>query len=117
MSPDSLPPHNPEAEIRLIGAALLSAGSVDDAVPHVSPDDFYGDQNRAIWCAIANMRDFGSTIDVVTVSAQVATRARIEQAELIDTLEHFLERTPHAADSEYHAKIGFIRGKRAPLSH
>lgn len=68
---DKLPPHSPEAERALIGAALTDPKSCIPQIQASLPDDnaFYELNNRLIWRAIQSIRDDG--VDLMTVSQKL----------------------------------------------
>ena len=83
----TLPPHNIEAEKWVISWALLDSETVwifewDGIVP----DDFYQKEHGKIYKAIAQLWDAKKTIDVVTVSDQLAKNGDLENIWWIDYL-------------------------------
>jgi replicative DNA helicase len=65
---DQLPPHNPDAEIGLLGAVFRDASVLWDA--HVRPEDFYVPAHRDLWAAFLDLDKEGNGVDLVTVVDQ-----------------------------------------------
>lgn len=59
------PPHSNEAEMCLLGAALVAG--VDRIAGHLREDDFYAEKHRSIWRACLDLDAAGERIDVVSV--------------------------------------------------
>jgi len=63
-----VPPHSVEAEQSLLGALLLDNPSFEKVADLVSSNDFYRDDHRRIFRAIARLVEGGKPADVVTTS-------------------------------------------------
>lgn len=80
MTQAKLPPHSVEAEQSLIGAALHSPRAYDAAAERISADDFYREDHRLAWAAIARVVDSGRTPDLVTVVETLRGEDNLERA-------------------------------------
>jgi replicative DNA helicase len=76
MNIERVPPHSLEAEVGLIGAALLSPDAV---LRDFSPDHFYRSAHKAIWQAILVLDREGIEPDVVSVVEELRVRGQLEQ--------------------------------------
>ena len=83
----TLPPHNIEAEKWVICWALLDSETVwVYEWDGITPNDFYQKEHAMIYEAIAQLRNSKKTIDVVTVSDQLAKNWNLESIGGIDYL-------------------------------
>ncbi len=60
-------PWNPEAESALIARLLVDPSQVGSVSSSLSPDDFHGGNNRAVYGAMIRLSEQGKPIDLVTV--------------------------------------------------
>lgn len=79
-APDTkLPPHSIEAEQSLLGSLLLDNGAFE-RVRDLGEEDFYGNDHRRIFRAIAAILEDGDLADIVTVGDFLQNAGEIEQA-------------------------------------
>ena len=103
-SVDRLPPHNLEAEMGVLAAALLDDATLHDTA-FLKADDFYRGSHQVIWQAILDLYGAGVPLDPITL---VEALTRAEQFEPVGGDEYLsvvLASTPHAANARYHAQI------------
>ncbi|MFW5816194.1 MAG: DnaB-like helicase N-terminal domain-containing protein, partial [Wenzhouxiangella sp.] len=67
MSNVKAPPHSNEAEQSLLGALMLSANAWDKIADQVDESDFYRENHRLIFRAMAELFQQGQPVDAVTV--------------------------------------------------
>lgn len=60
-----------EAEQSVLGSLLLDSGAVADVLDVLSEADFYRQDHRIIFSAIAGLANDGSPVDIITVSEKV----------------------------------------------
>jgi replicative DNA helicase len=69
---DHVPPHHVDAELALIGSALVYGGKVTDNVDALPGDDFFLPAHNVAWKAIrAASAKPGSVVDPITVGAEI----------------------------------------------
>jgi DnaB-like helicase N terminal domain/AAA domain len=66
------PPHDVEAEQGALGAAMISAEALAVVLDRLGADDFYRPAHRAIYRALAELRDRGRPVDPTTVGSELA---------------------------------------------
>ena len=76
------PPHSLEAEQSVLGGILLSDRAMYGLVIEegLKPEDFYRERHRTIYEAMLSLYRDSEPIDVLTVSEQLRTSGRLEQA-------------------------------------
>jgi len=77
--PDLIPPSDLQAEQSILGACLLSADAVADAMTILRPTDFYHETNRLVFEAIAGLFLSHTPVDMVTVSGALRQAHVFEQ--------------------------------------
>ncbi len=75
-----VPPHSLEAEKSLIGACLLDADAMADAVAMLGPDDFYLGRHRVIFAAMRELFDASEPVDLVTVTNRLNLGGSMDKA-------------------------------------
>ena len=103
---DKIPPQDLEAERSVLGSILLSNESLDEVLQHLQADRFYADAHRRMFKAIKEMFEAGIRgVDIITLAHELQKRGELEQIGGPAYLEKVLATVPHAAHSEYYAKI------------
>ena len=102
---DRVPPHSLDAEVSVLGAALLSRTAASDAVELLSPDDFYRDAHRVVFEAVTALTTAGEPIDTVTVTDHLARHDRLDEVGGPAALHDLTVATPTAANAAYYARI------------
>ena len=67
-------PNNTDAELALIGAALVAADRTMQQASDLAVDDFYMPAHREAWAAILALQERGAAIDVLSVGDELKTR-------------------------------------------
>ena len=98
MATERLDPHNLEAEESVLGACLIDP----DAIPKVSrileAGDFYDQNCRLIWQAMAALHERGEPVDVLTVSDKMGS-------DEIPLLTKLTNQTPTSIHAEHYARM------------
>ena len=55
MLEERLPPHDIEAEKSVVGSLLLDGEAIFEIAPFLHNEDFYSDQNRAVYSACLSL--------------------------------------------------------------
>ena len=97
---DRMPPQNLDAEQATLGCCLLDPGALAIAGEMLQVDDFYREAHRLLWKAIAEVRDAGTPVDIVTVAAALKRTGHLESiggGEYLTALLHEVPTTAHVA--------------------
>jgi replicative DNA helicase len=100
-----LPPHSIEAEQSTIGGLMLLDAAWDIICERVSEEDFYRQDHRLIFRAIAALANVGKPRDVVTLSEWLEQRGELEKAGGLLYLGTLAKDTPSAANIKAYADI------------
>ena len=100
-----IPPHSPEAEKSVLGAAMLSKEALYDTMEIVRPDDFYDENHKEIFRAIIELNKRNAPVDVLTVSEELQKRNTLTMVGGRTYLSTLSESTPSTANAGEYAKI------------
>jgi replicative DNA helicase len=100
-----VPPNSVEAEQSLIGGLMLNKAAWDKIADVVTAEDFYRNDHRLIFTAIAQLVDAGNPCDVVTISEYLDRRGELDKAGGLEYLAALANETPGAANARAYAKI------------
>lgn len=105
IAPAQQPPWSNEAEICVLGAALISEQAIAEAASVVSADDFFREAHRRIFRAALDLWRNGTTVDVVTLAAKLRTTGELEGVGGLEYLAEVVDLVPTAANVAYHARL------------
>ena len=100
-----VPPHDLAAEKALLGAMLLTAQAVADALEHTSADDFYRPAHAHVFDAIAALYGAGEPVDTVTVAAELERAGLLEAVGGAGALVEMQASSPVAGNAGYYAEL------------
>ncbi|HNP34940.1 MAG TPA: replicative DNA helicase [Woeseiaceae bacterium] len=100
-----VPPNSVEAEQSLLGGLMLNKEAWDTVGDIVTADDFYRNDHRIIFSAIAMLVEDGNPCDVVTISEFLDTRGNLGKAGGLEYLASLANETPGAANAKAYANI------------
>ncbi|MCZ6497749.1 MAG: replicative DNA helicase [Gammaproteobacteria bacterium] len=100
-----LPPHSMEAEQSLLGGLMLDQRAWDDVADVVSAGDFYRQDHRLIFEAIAVLIERDQPPDAVTVSEHLEQQGDLAAAGGLGYLAQLVQDTPSAANIRAYAQI------------
>ena len=103
------PPSNPEAEQSVLGAILVRPEAFDVVATLITPTDFYRQAHGDIFQAMLDLREAEKPVDLVTVSALLKERGKIEGIGGYAFLAGLSEEVGFATNAEYYA--GLVRDK------
>jgi replicative DNA helicase len=88
-------PHNLEAERAVLGAILLKAESIHEAVEFISDADFFRDAHRRMFAKMLGLVERSQAIDFITLKDELTRSGELDQvggpayiASLVDGLPH-----------------------------
>ncbi|MFZ5843370.1 MAG: replicative DNA helicase [Pseudomonadota bacterium] len=99
------PPHSIEAEQAVLGGIMLDPGAWERVSEAVVADDFYRDDHRKIFRAIAKLAADGHPIDAVTVFEQLEREGEADGIGGLTYLAELAKNTPSAANIISYANI------------
>lgn len=102
---ERIPPHNPDAERSVLGAALLSKDALFDVVEVVKPDDFYDPNHKEIFGVIYELSRRNAPVDALTVSEELDKRGSLEMVGGRAYVASLSSTTPTTANAGEYAKI------------
>ena len=100
-----VPPHDLDAEQAIIGSMLTDKDAVIAAIEVLKEEDFYREDNRAIFSAIFNLYNRAEPIDIITVKAELESMGKFEQVGGLEYLAELPEKVPTTANATKYIKI------------
>jgi replicative DNA helicase len=102
---DRIPPHSLEAEMALIGSALVDREIMAHVAEIVRPSDFYAHVHESIFAVLVDLFDRGEPLDKISVAEALRTRDQLEKVGGLPYLSTLMDTVQTAASAEYYAKI------------
>ena len=102
---ERIPPHNPDAERSVLGAALLSKDALFDVVEAVRPEDFYDPNHREIFSVVYELSKKNAPVDALTVSEELDKRGSLDMVGGRAYVAGLSSTTPTTANAAEYAKI------------
>ena len=105
-----IPPHSVEAEQSVLGGLLLSGLANDNTAWDTIADkitemDFYRQDHRLIFRAIASLAEDSKPLDLITITEWLRQRGELENAGGFAYLATMAKDTPSAANIKAYAEI------------
>ncbi|MCI8411144.1 MAG: replicative DNA helicase [Clostridia bacterium] len=100
-----IPPHDLEAEQAIIGSMLIDKDAVISAIEILKEEDFYREDNKAIYSAILNLYNRAEPIDIITVKAELESMGKFEKVGGLEYLAELPEKVPTTANAMKYIKI------------
>ena len=100
-----VPPHDLEAEQAIIGSMLTDRDAVISAIEILKEEDFYREDNKAIYTAILNLYNRAEPIDIITVKSELESMGKLEQVGGLEYLAELPEKVPTTANAMKYIKI------------
>lgn len=100
-----IPPQNLEAEKSLLGSLLLDKDAMTKAADILRSDDFYEERHQTIFEAMTSLYNRQRPIDVVTVTAALKDRERLEAIGGASYLAELAGTLPSSANVVRYAEI------------
>jgi replicative DNA helicase len=105
LRPERVPPQNVEAEQSVLGAMMLSAEAIADAVEILRPDDFYRSAHRTIYDVVLQVYGRGDPVDVITVTEELRRRSAIDAVGGPLYVRDLGDQVPTPAGAAHYARI------------
>ena len=108
--PDKLPPQNTEAEQCLLGCLMLDKDAIVKVVDFIKAEDFYKGGHQDIYQTMAELYEKSDPIDILSVSARLKERNKLENIGGSAYLTSLINTVPTATHVSNYAKI--VRQKK-----
>ncbi len=109
-APDKKPPQNIEAEQSLLGCLMLDKNAIIRVSDVISSGDFYKDIHKEIYQAMVDVFSKMEPIDILSVSAKLREKNKLEQVGGSAYLTNLINSVPTATHVTNYAKI--VREKK-----
>jgi replicative DNA helicase len=100
-----LPPHSVEAEQSVLGGLMLDSAAWDQVADRVTAEDFYRNDHRLIFEAVAGLIERSQPCDAVTLSGHLESQGVLDQVGGLAYLGSLARDTPTAANIRAYADI------------
>src|ERR1700723_1009626 len=100
-----LPPHSIEAEQSVLGGLMLDAAAWDQIADRVVAEDFYRNDHRLIFEAVAVLIERSQPCDAVTLSGHLESQGLLDQVGGLAYLGSLARDTPTTANIRAYADI------------
>jgi replicative DNA helicase len=108
--PEKLPPQNNEAEQCLLGCLMLDKDAIVKVVDFIKTEDFYKSIHQDIYQAMAELYERSEPIDILSVSARLKEKNKLEDIGGAAYLTSLINTVPTATHVSNYAKI--VRQKK-----
>lgn len=97
-------PHSSEIEKFVLGAMMIDANALSNAMEIVTSDSFYDEKNKIVFNAIANLFNNNENADYISVAEEVK---KIDKNSIVnfDYIAQIIADTPTAANIIQHTKL------------
>ena len=107
---EKLPPQNNDAEQSLLGCLMLDKDAIVKVVDSIRPEDFYRGIHQDIYQAMFSLYERTEPIDILSVSASLKGRNKLEGIGGSEYLTTLINTVPTATHIDNYAKI--VRQKK-----
>lgn len=107
---EKLPPQNTEAEQCLLGSLMLDKEAIVKVVDSIRAEDFYSGKHQDIYQAMAGLYERSEPIDILSVSAKLKERNKLEDIGGSAYLSALINTVPTATHVANYANI--VRQKK-----
>ena len=105
MEVGKVPPHAIAAEQAVIGSMLTDKDAVISAVEKLKPEDFYREDNKAIYEAILSLYSKAEPIDIITVKDELIGNGKFETVGGLEYLAMLPDKVPLTTNIDQYIKI------------
>lgn len=96
------PPHSPEAEMAVLGSAILEPKVIDECFQIIPPDGFYTEAHQVIWAELVANREVG---DLLALHQRLKDKAQLKDIGGTAYLQRLATETPGPASATHYAKV------------
>lgn len=105
MPVSKIPPNDIEAEQAVLGSMLTDKDAVSSAIEVLDKDDFYREDNKAIFEAMVNLYNRAEPIDIITVKDELLSIGKFDVVGGLEYLADLPEKVPTTANVDKYIKI------------
>ena len=105
MSVAKIPPNDIEAEQAVLGSMLTDKDAVISAIEVLKKEDFYREDNKAIFEAMIGLYNRPEPIDIITVKDELLSIGKFDVVGGLEYLADLPEKVPTTANVERYIKI------------
>ena len=105
MPVQKIPPKDIEAEQAVLGSMLIDKDAVNAAIETLNKEDFYREDNKAIFEAMINLYNKPEPIDIITVKDELLSMGKFDVVGGLEYLADLPEKVPTTANVEKYIKI------------
>ena len=100
-----IPPNDIEAEQAVLGSMLTDKDAVISAIEVLKVEDFYREDNKAIYTAILNLYQNGEPVDIITLKSELIAEGTFEKVGGLEYLANLPDKVPTTANVQKYIKI------------
>ena len=100
-----IPPSDIEAEQAVLGSMLTDKDAVVSAIEVLKQEDFYREDNKAIYGAILNLYNRAEPIDIITLKAELISIGKFDVVGGLEYLATLPDMAPTSANIDKYIKI------------
>lgn len=90
---------------RLFGSMLTDKDAVSAAIETLKEDDFYREDNKAIYAAILNLYNRSEPIDIITLRSELSAMGKLEAVGGLEYIAALPDKVPTTANAGQYIKI------------
>ena len=94
-----IPPNDIEAEQAVIGSMLTDKDAVIAAIESLREEDFYREDNKAIYSAILNLYNRSEPIDIITLKSELSAMGKLEAVGGLEYIASLPDKVPTTANA------------------
>lgn len=94
-----VPPHDIQAEQAVIGSMLTDKDAVTASIEVLKEEDFYREDNKAIYAAMLALYNRAEPIDLITVKAELESMGKLDQIGGLEYLAELPDKVPTTANA------------------
>ncbi|MDO4571724.1 MAG: replicative DNA helicase [Clostridia bacterium] len=99
------PPNAPDAERSVLGSMLIDVNALEIALEQLRAEDFYLPAHEAAFAAMRDLRNAGSSVDLVTLTNALDKHGQLERAGGAAYLSELMSFVPTAANAQHYIEI------------
>ena len=99
------PPHAPDAERSVLGSMLIDGNALEIALEQLKAEDFYVPAHEAAFAAMRDLRNNGSSVDLVTLTNELDKHGQLERAGGPAYVSELMSFVPTAANVQHYIEI------------
>ena len=100
-----IPPNDIEAEQAVLGSMLTDKDAVVAAIEVLKEEDFYREDNKAIYGAILNLYNRAEPVDIITLKDELLSIGKFDSVGGLEYLAELPEKVPTTANVDRYIKI------------